>query len=56
MVVVMRGCSRRIIYIFYYIVSIIKMIEYLPLVTVAGTMIYAVIHDMYVEFSEVASW
>jgi len=56
MVVVMRGCSRRIIYIFYYIVSIIKMIEYLPLVTVAGTMIYAVIHDIYVELSEVASW
>ncbi len=31
------------------------MIEYLPLVTVAGTMIYAVIHDIYVEFSEVTS-
>ena len=40
---------------FYYIVSIIKMIEYLPLVTVAGTIIYAVIHDIYVELSEVAS-
>jgi hypothetical protein len=32
------------------------MIEYLPLVTVAGTMVYAVIHDIYVEFSEVTSW
>jgi hypothetical protein len=31
------------------------MIEYLPLVTVAGTMVYAVIHDIYVELSEVAS-
>jgi hypothetical protein len=31
------------------------MIEYLPLVTVVGTMIYAVIHDIYAEISEVYS-
>lgn len=31
------------------------MIEYLPLVTVAGTMVYAVIHDIYVELSEATS-
>ena len=31
------------------------MIEYLPLVTVAGTMVYAVIHDIYVGFSEAMS-
>jgi hypothetical protein len=31
------------------------MIEYLPLVAVAGTMIYAAIQDIYIEFSEVAS-
>lgn len=42
-------------YNFYYMGSIIKMIEYLPLVTVVGTMIYAVIHDVYIEFSEVTS-
>ncbi len=32
------------------------MIEYLPLVTVVGTMIYIAIHDIYVGFSEATSW
>lgn len=31
------------------------MIEYLPLVTVAGTMIYAMIDDIYAEISELYS-
>ena len=56
MVVMMRGARGELSIFFYYIVSIIKMIEYLPLVAVAGTMIYAVIHDIYIEFSEATSW
>jgi len=31
------------------------MIEYLPLMTVVGTMLYAVIHDIYIELSEATS-
>lgn len=31
------------------------MIEYLPLVTVVGTIIYAAIHEIYIEFSEATS-
>ena len=49
------GLNGGVVYNFYYMGSIIKMIEYLPLVTVVGTMIYAVIHDAYIEFSEATS-
>jgi len=43
------------VYNFYYMGSIIKMIEYLPLVTVTGTIIYAVINDIYAEVRELYS-
>ena len=39
----------RSVYNFYYIGSIIKMIEYLPLMTVVGTMIYIILDDIYIE-------